>query len=180
MLICCLKAMFLSFIKNLIRGGQDGTPHMTMPFPSDSILWPFIDPPQDGGKYIMGFFEGGSKANGVRVNVVSCWTTPKDLVAALSKEADREVAIKTIPADVFAKDFPENIAGQLTETLSVVGEYSIYGKGEDKKQPENDKWLVEGGGKKITLEKWIQQNGPWTFETSSFFDTLAAQKANGL
>jgi hypothetical protein len=67
--------------------------------------------------------------------VVSCWTTPKDLVAALSREADREVAIKTIPADVFAKDFPENIAGQLTETLSVVGEYSIYGKGEDKKQP---------------------------------------------
>jgi hypothetical protein len=48
---------------------------MTMPFPSDSILWPFIDPPQDGGKYIMGFFEGGSKTNGVRVNAVSCWTT---------------------------------------------------------------------------------------------------------
>jgi len=36
--------------------------------------------------------------------------------------------------------------------------------------------LVKGGGDKITLKEWVKGNGPWTFETKSFFDVLAAQK----
>ena len=167
--------MFLSFLPNLIRKIND-VPTMTMPYPSDSIAWPLIDPPQDGGKYVMGLFEGGRTANGVEVNAVSCWTTPKELVEALSKESGREVNLEIVPADIFAAEFPDNIAAELTETLRVVGEYSVYGKNEEKKQPEHDKWLVEGSGKPVTLEQWIHQNGPWKFETTSFLDTLAEQK----
>lgn len=173
-------AMFFSFIENLIRGGQDNDPHLTLPVSSESALWPFIDPPRDGGKYIMGLFEAGSKSNGVRVNAVSCWTTPRELVATLSKEGGKNVALKTISPEVFAKDFPDNISGQLTETLIMAIEHGVYGRGEIENQDDHDKWLVAGSDSKITLQEWVQQNGPWTFETRSFFDNLAAQKANGL
>ncbi|PTB35065.1 uncharacterized protein TrAFT101_006402 [Trichoderma asperellum] len=175
-----MPAMFFSFIENLIRGGQNNDPHLTLPVSSDSALWPFIDPPRDGGKYIMGLFEAGSKSNGVRVNAVSCWTTPRELVATLSKEGGKNVALKTISPEVFAKDFPDNISGQLTETLIMAIEHGVYGRGEKENQDHHDKWLVAGSDRKITLQEWIQQNGPWTFETRSFFDNLAAQKANGL
>jgi hypothetical protein len=169
--------MFYSFIENLIRGGQDGTPHLTLPVSSETSLWPFIDPPRDGGKFIMGLFEAGEKSNGARVHAVSNWTTPKALVETLSKVAGKSVALRLTPADVFAKDFPDNIAGQLTETLLMAVENGVYGKGQEQHQSEHDKWLVEGGGKKITLEEWVHENGPWSFETKSFFDVLAAQKS---
>jgi hypothetical protein len=169
--------MFLSFIPNLIRK-KGGTPTMIMPFPSDSIEWPFVDPKEDGGKWVMGLFEGSNKANGVVLNAVSCWTTPKDLVAALSKEAGREVVLKIVSADVFAQDFPKSMAGHLTQSMRMIGEYSLYGKNGAEKQPESDKWLVDGGGKPVTLEQGLRLHGPWTFETTSFFDILAAQKAS--
>lgn len=169
--------MFFSFIENLIRGGQDGSPHLTLPVTSESANWPFIDPPRDGGKYVMGLFEAGEKSNGVRVHAVSSWTTPRELVKTLSEQAGKEVALRLIPADQFARDFPDMIAGQLTETLIMAIEYGVYGKGEEKYQSESDKWLLKGGGEKITLQEWVQQNGPWTFETKSFFDNLAAQKS---
>ncbi|KAH8711849.1 hscarg protein [Phaeosphaeriaceae sp. PMI808] len=169
-------AMFFSFIENLIRGGQDGKPHLTLPVTSENSSWPFIDPPTDGGKFIMGLFEAGASSNGAQVHAVSAWTTPKQLVTALSKEAGKDVALKLVPADVFAKDFPDNITGQLTETLLMAIENGVYGKGEDGKQDEHDRWLVAGGGKKATLEGWVHENGPWSFETKSFFDVLAAQK----
>ncbi|EFY94929.2 NmrA-like family protein [Metarhizium robertsii] len=175
-----MPAMFFSFIENLIRGGQDNNPHLTLPISSTSALWPFIDPPRDGGKYIMGLFEAGSKSNGVRVNAVSCWTTPRELVATLSEEGGKNVSLKTISPETFAKDFPDNISGQLTETLIMAIEHGVYGRGEVKNQDDHDKWLVSGSDKKITLQEWVQQNGPWTFETRSFFDNLAAQKANSL
>ncbi|CAO2648469.1 Nn.00g077360.m01.CDS01 [Neocucurbitaria sp. VM-36] len=170
-------AMFFSFIENLIRGGQDGAPHLTLPVSSETSLWPFIDPPRDGGKFIMGLFEAGEKSNGAQVHAVSAWTTPKELVATLSKEGGKDVTLKLIPEDEFAKDFPDNITGQLTETLLMAIENGVYGKGSEKVQGEHDKWLVEGGGKKIALQEWVHENGPWNFETKSFFDVLAAQKS---
>jgi hypothetical protein len=48
------EAMFLGFLPNLIRI-QDGVPTFVLPFPSETIAWPLIDPPQDGGKFVMGF-----------------------------------------------------------------------------------------------------------------------------
>jgi hypothetical protein len=167
--------MFLSFLPNLIRT-RDGVPTIILPFPSENINWPLIDPPQDGGKFIMGLFEAGSRANGAKVNAVSCWTTPKDLVAALSKESGREVKLQIVSPDEFAKPFPDNLAAELTETLRVVGEYGVYGKGQDKKQHEHNKWLVSGSGETVGLEQWIHQQGPWTFEATSFLDVLAEQK----
>lgn len=171
-----MAGMFFSFIENLIRGGQYGAPHLTLPVNSENAVWPFIDPPRDGGKFIMGLFEAEKMADGAKVHLVSSWTTPKQLCAALSKQAGREVTLKLVPREVFAKDFPDNIAGQLTETLIMAIENGVYGAGQDKNQSEHDRWLVGGSGGKITLDQWVKENGSWSFETQSFFDVLAEQK----
>jgi len=124
--------MFFSFIENLIRGGQDGTSHLTLPVSSDTLKWLFIDPPRDGGKFIMGLFEAGKKANGAQVHAVSAWTTPRELVETLSEESGKTVELKLIPADGFSKDSPDNITGQSTETLLMAIENGVYGSGEEK------------------------------------------------
>ncbi len=168
-------AMFLSFLPNLIRL-QHGNPSLILPFPSSSSAWPLIDPPRDGGKYILGLFEAGSKANGQHVQAVSCWITPSQLVSALSKESGRDVALQIVSPEEFAKPFPDNLSTELTETLRVAGEYGVFGKGQGKEQEKYDRWLVEGAEPLVSLEEWIKENGPWTFETPGFLDQLSAQK----
>ncbi|GAB1734836.1 hypothetical protein NU195Hw_g9320t1 [Hortaea werneckii] len=156
-----MPAMFLTMIKTLVKA-VDGTPMLSVPFPSDSIAWPLVDVRGDGGKYVMGLFEAGEKANGVRVNAVSTWTTPKEIVATLSKAAGQDVFYNPVSAEVFGGFFPEAIRAELVETLRLVGEYSYYGKGAEKEQAEHDRWLV-AGATKISLERWVAKNGPWTF-----------------
>ncbi|KAK5122226.1 hypothetical protein LTR85_004136 [Meristemomyces frigidus] len=156
-----MPAMFINFAKSQIRS-VDGTPTLSMPFPSDSIAWPLIDPRRDGGKWVMGLFEGGPSANGVKVHAASTWTTPKEVVAAVSKEADKEVVLKLISKEVFASFLPENIREEITETMLLVGDYSYYGNGAEKQQSEHDKWLVPGA-EKISFGQWVKENGPWSF-----------------
>lgn len=168
--------MFLSFLPNLLRKTADGTPILILPLSSDSTPWPMVDPPRDGGKYIMGLFEAGSKANGVTLNCVSSWTNAREIVQTLEKVSGREVLLKNVSQQEFEADYPENIAEQLTETLRVAGEFSIFGPGAEVLQPSFDQWLVEGSEKPISLEQWINENGPWKFEGTTFLDNLAAQK----
>ncbi|KAI7279473.1 hypothetical protein KC345_g5351 [Hortaea werneckii] len=156
-----MPAMFLAMIKTLVKA-VDGTPMLSVPFSSDSIAWPLVDVRGDGGKYVMGLFEAGEKANGAKVNAVSTWTTPKEIVATLSKAAGQDVVYNPVSAEVFGGFFPEAIREELVETLRLVGEYSYYGKGAEKKQAEHDRWLV-AGATKISLEQWVAKNGPWTF-----------------
>ena len=84
-----MPAMFIDFTKNQVKE-VDGKPTLSMPFPSENIAWPLIDIRRDGGKFVMGIFEAGATANGARVHAVSTWTTPKEVVAALSKVAGQE------------------------------------------------------------------------------------------
>lgn len=153
---------FISFAKSQIRS-VNGTPTLSMPFPSDSIAWPLIDPRRDGGKWVMGLFEGGKRANGVHVHGVSAWTTPKDVVSAVGSEAGRDVVFKPISKEVFGSFLPEKVRDELTETMLLVGDYNYYGKGADTQQAEHDKWLVAGAPEKISFAQWAKENGPWTF-----------------
>ena len=60
------------------------------------------------------------------------------MVAALSENSNREVTFNPIPADVFSGILEKAqglvMAQELTETMRFVGEYSYYGKGEEKNQ----------------------------------------------
>ncbi|KXT17168.1 hypothetical protein AC579_316 [Pseudocercospora musae] len=155
-----LPAMFITFAKTQINPGQDGKPTLAMPFPSDDVAWPLIDPRRDGSKYVMGLFEGGANANGARAHGVSTWTTPKEIVAALSEISGQEVKFQKLSAEVFAGFLPENIREELLETMLLVGDHSYYGKREKENQGESDKWLIKGENL-VSFEDWAQQNGPW-------------------
>ena len=157
------------FIDAMARQVQvkDGKAYLSMPFPNDGIAWPVIAPRRDYGKYVMGVFEAGDSANGAKVHAVSTWTTPKDVVAALSKNSNREVAFNPIPADVFAGFLEPSqgavVAQELAETMRLVGEYSYYGKGAEKKQSEHDKWLLKDADT-TTYEQWCQEHGPFKYD----------------
>lgn len=155
-----MPAMFINFGKTMVKS-INGTPTLSMPF-GDSVAWPLIEPRRDSGKYVMGLFEAGARANGVKVHAVSTWTTPKEAVAALSKEAGQEVVFKTIPKEVFASFLPEPVRDELTETMLLVGDYNYFGKGAEKEQAEQDKWLLAGADK-ISYAQWATEAAPWTF-----------------
>ncbi|KAK3115099.1 hypothetical protein LTR53_005915 [Teratosphaeriaceae sp. CCFEE 6253] len=162
-LVLILPAMFLNFAKTQIKPHPEtGVPTLAMPFPSDSIPWPLIDPRADGGKYVMGLFEGGAEANGVSAHAVSTWTTPKQLVADLGKVVGREVVFKAITGEEWAKDLKPPLHDELLETMLLVGDYSYYGVGAEKKQADSDRWLIPGATK-TNFEEWAKVHRPWGF-----------------
>ncbi|KAI9659035.1 MAG: hypothetical protein M1821_001995 [Bathelium mastoideum] len=161
-----MPAMYLKSYKDQVRV-IEGQPSMIMPFTlsdsaSTSVTWPVIDPRGDGGKYIVGLFEGGKDADGISVNAVSAWTSPKKLLAIISREAGQEVSFKAVSPSDLLSSLPEDIAHELTETMLLVGNYNYYGKGEEKNQNRNDKWLVKGT-KTLDLDQVVRRNGPWKF-----------------
>lgn len=156
------------FIDSLARSVKvfNGQAAMSYPFPSADIPWPLIAPRRDMGKFVMGVFEGGSSANGVKVHAVSTWTTPKEVAASLSKESNREINFNLISAEMFhgflEPSQGEVIASELTETMRFVGEYSYYGVGEEKNQAEHNKWMVKGADT-ISYPQWAKENGPFKY-----------------
>ena len=115
----------------------------------------------------MGLFEGGKDADGVKAHAVSTWTTPKEVVAALSKESGKEVVFKSVSeqdiVNAFVPKTGETVAKELAETFRLIGEYSYYGIGEEKNQKEHNKWLVKGA-EPASFPQWAKENGPWKFE----------------
>lgn len=153
--------MFITILKPKL---VDGVPTISFPFPSVDIDWPLFAPAHDTGLYVMGLFEGEDKANGAHAQAVSTWTTPKDVVAAISKEAGREVRFNPLPAETYMGFFEDKTLGaELTETMRLAGEYNYYGKGQKEKQAEFDQWLLPGA-EKMGFERWVKENGPWKFE----------------
>lgn len=138
--------MFLDMMTRQVQV-RDGKATLNLPFPNEEIAWPLIAPRRDYGKFVMGLFEGESSANGAKVHAVSTWTTPKDVVAAISQNSNREVTFNPLPADVFSSILEKAqgpvMAAELTETMRLIGEYNYYGKGEEKNQSKHDKWLLK-------------------------------------
>lgn len=155
--------MFITFMKSQVKL-LDGIPTISLPFPSDDIAWPLFVPQHDTGMFVMGLFEGGAAADGAHAHAVSAWTTPKEVVDVVSKEAGREVRFNAIPTEVYQSFFPDETLGkEMMETMRLVGEYSYFGKGQEKKQDESDRWLLPGA-QKMGLEQWVKANGPWKWE----------------
>lgn len=154
--------MFIDFGKTQIKSFNGGPPTLSMPFTSANIAWPLIEPRRDSGKYIMGLFEAGERANGVKVHGVSTWTTPKKVVDALSAEIGRDVVFKPISSEVFASFLPPNLKDELLETMLLVGDYSYYGPGTEKNQADSDKWLVKDADL-ISYPEWVKSAAPWKF-----------------
>jgi hypothetical protein len=154
-----MPAMF--FDKALINA-YDGVPTVSLPFPDETFAWPLLAPRSDSGKWVMGLFEAGSKANGQSVQGVSTWTTPKKFVAELGEYLGKDVRFNSIPGEVFGSFLPEAIREDLTEMMLWIGESSYYGVGSEKDQASSDRFLL----KDAKLTDWptfIKENSPWNF-----------------
>lgn len=146
---------------------HEGQAVLMMPFPSDSIAWPLIFPRRDYGKWVMGAFEAGEKANGAFVNAISTWTTPQEVVAAITKNANRDVKFNPTPADVYTgimtQAMGEVVGPELSETMQLIGGWNYYGKGAKEAQKESDKFLLQGADLQ-SYEDWAKENGPFKYE----------------
>ncbi|CAK1355981.1 NmrA-like family domain-containing protein 1 [Cercospora beticola] len=151
-----MPAMFLQEAQKQIRPNpqNNNKPTIALPFPDENIAWPMIDVNADTGKYVMGLFEGGSKADGVSVNGVSTWTTPKEFVAAVSKSVGKEVDFVPLPREVFEGFLPDAVKKELGEMMDLIGKWNYFGKGQEKEQEGHDEWLAKGT-KKVGLEEWV-------------------------
>lgn len=158
-------AMFFSYLSSLKV--IDGAPTLAIPFADENVASPLLEPRRDGGKWVVPLFEGEQKANGVKVHGVSDWTTPKKAVEALSKSTGQDVVFKAVPFEAFRNIMVaaagEHVGNELAEMMVFIGEYSYYGQGEDKKQGEHNKWLLEGS-ELIGVGQWAREYGPKKFE----------------
>lgn len=152
--------MFIDFVKQLIHP-IDGVPTLSLPYPDENFPWPLLAPRRDGGKWVVGLFEAGVKANGAEVQGVSTWTTPKKIVTEASELLGKEVKFNSISGEAFGVNFPEVIREDLVQMSLWIGEESYYGLGSEKKQGASNEFLLEDAN----LADWptfVKETGPWT------------------
>lgn len=161
-----MPAMFGDILTRMVNV-QNGVAALSMPFPNDSVAWPLIMPRRDYGKWVMGAFEAGSDADGKYINAVSTWTTPKQVVAAISKHANTDVKFNALPAEVFTGIMQqvrgEMVGLELSETMQLIGGWNYYGQGMEEKQKESERFLLKDADL-ISYERWADENGPFKFE----------------
>lgn len=157
-----MPAMFLEQLKGMINPGQDGKPTLALPFSDENRTWPMTSPRRDGGKYVMGLFEAGEKANGVAVQGVSTWVSPREAVSQLSQQTGSEVKFASIPLEMFAGFMPEAIREEMAGMFQWIGEEQYYGLGTQGKQAESDGFMLEGSkGELLGFEQFVKENAPW-------------------
>ncbi|KAM0719761.1 hypothetical protein Q7P37_003894 [Cladosporium fusiforme] len=154
-----MPAMFIDVPKTSINDMGQG-PTLAQPYPDENIPIPLLNPRKDSGKYVMGLFEADDAANGVAVQGVSTWTTPKKLVTEAGQYLGKEVKFASIPGEVFATFLPEAIREDLTDMFLWVGEESYYGLGSEKKQGESEKFLIKDADL-YTWPRFLEETGPW-------------------
>ena len=161
-----MPAMFGDALPRFVNV-QEGQAMLGMPFPNDEVEWPLIFPRRDYGKWVMGAFEAGEKANGKFINAVSTWTTPKEVVAAIGKNANCEVKFATLPPQVYTGIMQglrgEMVGLELSETMQLIGGWNYYGKGMKAKQAESHEFLLKDADL-IDFERWAGENGPFKYE----------------
>lgn len=154
-----MPAMFIDFGKTLVKN-INGTPTLSLPFPNLDVPWPLLAPRRDGGKWVVGLFEAGERANGTHVQGVSTWTTPNKLVKELSEFLGKEVKFNQISGEVFGSFLPEPIRADLTDMMLWIGDKGYYGPGAKEKQEASDSFLPKDADL-IDWPTFVKTSGPW-------------------
>ncbi|CZT18227.1 uncharacterized protein RCC_04071 [Ramularia collo-cygni] len=121
-----------------------------------NFAWPLISPTRDTGKFVIGLFEAGEKANGAQVQGVSMWTTPNEVIKTLQKKTGNKATFNSIDAKTYESFLPENIRNDLSEMMQWIGESEYYGKGTVKNQAESNEYLVKGS-KLTSWEEFVAE-----------------------
>lgn len=152
-----MPGFFMSNLTKQFQPGKDtGVVTLKQPWHATETWVPMLDLQRDTGLFTAGLFEAGPEANGVFVHGVSEWMHPKDITDQVSQITGRKVEFVEEPASVeSAAQTGNKIAEELLQNMLLIRDYSYYGKGEEQKQAESDKYLVQGA-KKNTWKNFAQ------------------------
>lgn len=149
-----MPAMFMDVIKQITQEA-DGVLSLSLPFPDVEIPWPLLSPSRDSGKYVIGLFAGGASANGVKVQGVSTWTTPRKVVEILQRVTGKKAEFNSLSPETYEGYLPEETRADLSEMMQWIGESSYYGKGSKEKQAASDMWLIKDA-QLTTWDKFVE------------------------
>ncbi|KJY02551.1 NmrA-like family protein [Zymoseptoria brevis] len=143
-------AMFMDSLKQAVQNDAEGNFSLSIPFPDPDSALPLISPTRDTGNFVMGLLEAGEKADGVRVQGVSEWTTVNKLTETLREKTGKEATLNLIDVETYKSFLLEMVREDLGEMMQWIGESEYYGKGTKEEQADSDKFLLEGS----TLTSW--------------------------
>lgn len=149
-----MPAMFMDVVKQITQE-TDGVLSLSLPFPDPEIPWPLLSPSRDSGKYVIGLFAAGGSANGVKVQGVSTWTTPRKVVETLQKVTGKKADFNSLSPEAYEGYLPEETRVDLSEMMQWIGESSYYGKGSKEQQAESDTWLIKDA-QLTTWDKFVE------------------------
>lgn len=144
---------------------NNGTPTITLPWDTEKTQVPVFDPAVDTGTYVAAMIgsPNPSELDGKHIQAVSEWKTPAQIVAEMSEVIGQEVKFNSVSQEVFLSFMKMPSGEELTENMVLVRDYSYYGLGAEKKQPEDDKILEAVGLKTETFKEFVEKAGPWSF-----------------
>lgn len=153
-----LPGVFMqNFLRN-IRAHDDMGRTLTAPYDPQTTMLPLVDAAVDVGLYVAGILNQDPKpTDGIRVQVVSEWLTPNEMVEILSRVTGQQYRFQEVSAEDFKSHLPAAVAEELTDTMRFIGEYHYYGRGAKKDQSQHDRWLLEGAKKK-TWAEFVREN----------------------
>ena len=155
---------FMSNFKVVIHPNpQTGTPTLNMPWDLEKTRVGLLDVVGDTGKFVAGLLLAEpASVDGFRVNGVSQWATPQEIVRTLSDTSGTKVEFREVSAEEYESYLPKPIAKEMAENMVLVRDWSYFGKGAEKEQAESNKIL--GDMKLTTFEEFVKQNGPWEWK----------------
>lgn len=161
-----MPGFYATNFKSMVRSNpyvNDGAPTVSLPWDAQKTQIPIFDPTKDTGTFVAAIIASPTPAelDGKHIQAVSEWKTPTEVVAVLSEEIGQEVKFNSIPAEVFQSFIPGPSAEELTENMVLIRDYSYYGLGAEKKQPEDNKVLEAVGLKPETFKEFVQSVRPW-------------------
>jgi uncharacterized protein YbjT (DUF2867 family) len=160
-----MPGFFMSNLKGMIQPDRStGVPTFSMPWDLEKTQVGLLDTAGDTGQFVAGLLLADPKSvDGFRVQGVSEWSTPKDIVETLSKTIGTKVEFKEVSGEEYESYLPKPIAEEMKENMLLVRDWSYFGKGTEKKQAESNKIL--GDMKLTTFEEFVKRNGPWEWKS---------------
>jgi uncharacterized protein YbjT (DUF2867 family) len=158
-------SFFMSNVKGMIQPDPStGIPTLALPWELEKTQVGLLDAAGDTGKFVAGLLLADPKSvDGFRVNGVSEWTTPKEMVETISKICGTKVGFKEVSGEEYEGYLPPTIAEEMKENMLLVRDWSYFGKGTEKLQAESNKIL--GDMKLTSWEDFVKLNGPWEWKS---------------
>lgn len=170
--MACSYVMAGCFMSNFISGHMLQTSHddqadytWSGPFHPNESHFPLVDPRIDIGKFVVGLLEAGpTESDGQRIQAVSEWISPADIVATISSLTGKKCVANRVELETFRSFLPRDFSGPFADVLCLNGEYDYYGKGSFRHQGQSDAFFYAGLGPKKSWKKYVEENLPFPFE----------------